>query len=1613
MRKWLVGLLAAGLCAASAWATTDVLTAGDFEATSSTYKDFSGVTKDSGAVYAGNSGKTSDGAIQLRSNNSNSGIVTTESGGTASKVTLAWNAATVDDREVSVYGSTDAYTAATDLYAAASQGTLLGSLKKGDGTTELEIEGEYAYIGLRSKSGALYLDSVEIEWAGGTPPVFSVKLDPAEDFEVFQGKSASITATVKGAQGDVTYSWSVNGTPIDLAGNVYTVDSTELGEYEVSVEVSDGVADPLSASVKYTVVEAPVVTGDVLTRDTTGVTGSQYKDWTATGDSGTKYAGNSAGGNTSIQLNTGSPKGIVITESAGSDVASVTVEWNDATADKRSIEIYGSADAYAGPADLYGDAKGTLLGTLAKGETTLAVPEGYPYVGILAKGGALYLTSVAFEFAGEAGLSVTLDKANGFTVDLGTADSITATAKNGVEPYTYAWTSDTPDLNGTGETLAIPATLAEGDYTVQVEVTDAESNKASKQIGFSVVAPLEPHAINIDVGIQNGTVTSDPVGEAVKGTQVKLTATATTEGYALKEMTVTYGETVLTFTASPATFEMPDEAVSVGAIFAEVKDYAELPFVAEDTPYSGPWKTATVSGMTSKGLGNDYTSGGAVGARLDDTGDWLQIKFQGTAGELSYGIKGNSLSEEKPSTFKVQESADGETWADLATFTTGDNLTGSTVGYTNEVSASSQFVRFFYEEKGAGNVGIYDVYISSGGPATFSIKLDPASYFEVEVGEEASIAATPKNAEGEVHYAWTVGGEPSGSDSAVLGLDTTAATEEIEVVCTATDGADTVATASVSYKVVVPAPKFAVNVALGIQNGTVTTDVSEAAEGDLVTVTATPADGYRLVEIIVNNGEVAVTGNTFVMPAQDVLVTATFEEKPPVTGDVLTNDDVGSQTSSYKDWTAEKESGAVYAGQTAGGSATNPCIQLRTTQNNSGIVMTKDSGQNVSSVTIEWNAQSAAERVVQVYGSTTPYSSPADLYGDAKGTLLGELTNGSGEVTVDVAAVGEFPYIGIRSKSGAIYLTSVAIDFGGAAGPSVSLSASATEVAVGEPVTITATAKNFSAEVEWSWTGNGTADGATFAVDTTVAGVYEVTATATAGEETASKSVTITVVAKFAVNVALGIQNGTVTTDVSEAAEGDPVTVTATPADGYRLVEIIVNNGEVAVSGNTFVMPAQDVLVTATFEEFEVPPYYFQFETGKPAANSYKDTDADVVNTGSTSDTVPTVNFTLQRAGRGGDEKDKFVGTYALRMGPTNEVPAFFYNTEAFSEDITAISFQYGIYGTDKCESFTVSTSADGADWTQLADLTADASADGLKTYTNDELPAGVRFIRFDATSTQKSNIRRINIDEIQLWTGAPSPKIVYSGETTIALGDSFEIIFGLLNYEGDFEWVLDSREGGSIAPDGLYTWEPTEAIDEVTIKVVARSGELDIATKEVTLTVTEPGPQPGEPAIVFGGDTQGVVGQVVNFTVTAVNMVNTDIYGGWLEHESLFDAPEGSDLSDAGVSQNFPNVSFMPDVAGDYVFYFNASEGDEYCEAKWTVTVTDEPAPGGPFQITGVRATSDGLVLTFAGEGTPAVLGTASLVAEPQEWTPVEGATVSGNSATVPMGAQNYITLK
>lgn len=176
MKKLLTFFLTALLAFSVGWAdeVTDVLNRELTGVTGTSYTNWSGKTSNSDAVYAGNSAG-GNSSIQLRTTNSNSGIITTASGGTVKKITVVWNGSTQQGRVLNVYGKNSAYSAATDLYSSNSQGTLITTLTKAAAngtsyTSEYTISGNYEYIGICSASGAMYLTSITIVWetSGGT-----------------------------------------------------------------------------------------------------------------------------------------------------------------------------------------------------------------------------------------------------------------------------------------------------------------------------------------------------------------------------------------------------------------------------------------------------------------------------------------------------------------------------------------------------------------------------------------------------------------------------------------------------------------------------------------------------------------------------------------------------------------------------------------------------------------------------------------------------------------------------------------------------------------------------------------------------------------------------------------------------------------------------------------------------------------------------------------------------------------------------------------------------------------------------------------------------------------------------------------------------------------------------------------------------------------------------------------------------------------------------------------------------------------------------------------------------------------------------------------------------
>lgn len=178
--KKLFSFVAAVLCAVSASAAVDVLTADLFPSKSTQeYANFTDVKVTSDAVYAGQTANK-DGAIQMRSKNSNSGIVSTTSSGKLVTISVEWATGNSSGRTVQVYGSNTPYTDATNLFGDKA-GDLLGTILLEGESTTVTVEGDYYYVGLRSANGAVFLKSISIEWDGSEAPEPTPDPEPDPD----------------------------------------------------------------------------------------------------------------------------------------------------------------------------------------------------------------------------------------------------------------------------------------------------------------------------------------------------------------------------------------------------------------------------------------------------------------------------------------------------------------------------------------------------------------------------------------------------------------------------------------------------------------------------------------------------------------------------------------------------------------------------------------------------------------------------------------------------------------------------------------------------------------------------------------------------------------------------------------------------------------------------------------------------------------------------------------------------------------------------------------------------------------------------------------------------------------------------------------------------------------------------------------------------------------------------------------------------------------------------------------------------------------------------------------------------------------------------------------
>ncbi len=330
----------------------------------------------------------------------------------------------------------------------------------------------------------------------------------------------------------------------------------------------------------------------------------------------------------------------------------------------------------------------------------------------------------------------------------------------------------------------------------------------------------------------------------------------------------------------------------------------------------------------------------------------------------------------------------------------------------------------------------------------------------------------------------------------------------------------------IAYSVLIPGENIS-------GSGSVVPDRTEAAEGDAVTLTATPADGYKVESVTVkgsNNNVVPVTDNgdgtyTFTMPGGNATVTATFVKK--VYSVLVSSENISGSGSVVPDRTEVAEGDTVT------------------------LTVTLGDGYKIESVTVK---------------DSNNKDVPVTDNGDGTYTF----TQPAGAVTVSATFVKEEP---VR------YTVIIP------ASDSGTVEASPTTAAAGDTVTLTVTPDD-GYKVESVTVKDST--GIDVPVTDNGDGTY------TFKQPAGAVTVTATFV-KEAYSVLIPSEDitgrGSVVTDRAEAAEGETVTLTITPERGYYLYSLKVldqDGNPVALTRTgrntyTFTQPAGGVTVKATF----------------------------------------------------------------------------------------------------------------------------------------------------------------------------------------------------------------------------------------------------------------------------------------------------------------------------------------------------------------------------------------------------------------------------------------------
>ncbi len=692
----LLALIGLGGGSASAEDVTDELTLSSLGITSSgtTYGSFTSSAFTSNAVYVGNAASNNGKCIQLRSKNNNSGIVATTSGGKLKSIIITFNSSTTSGRVVDVYGKSEAYTAASDLYSSSTQGTKIGSATYSTSAVTITPTADYEYIGIRSNDGALYIDKIEVVWGDASKTSTTLTFDSSEGRTYTVGatenltftNAATLSPTIEGAT--ITYESSNTAVAtVDASGTV-TVTPTAAGSTTITATYNgDDTYDGTSASYTITVSKAATTLTFADTEDKTfGLDATEGTTFTNAATLSPAVEGATItyeSSNTAVATVDESSGAVTVTTSAeGTATITATYAGNDSYAGSTASYTITVADqdvktwtySFSSKNDLNDST--TVYTFNEKSWTFTPTWKNSSYFGsVSSKGiqigsGNSPATSIVFSSSDFAGVIKSV------TVNASTANNATATIAVTVGGVSYgealSLTTSAADYEFMGEsggeiaiTLSQPST-SKALYvkSITVKYNETETAKTATKVVF---------ANGNQTFTQNTTAGS--TGEFTNVATVTLA-----DGTAIDGATVTY-------TSSDDDKALVDEKGYVVVDITELGTYTITATYASNDTYAGSSASYTITveedlGLTGAGTADDpYTVADALTIinkeKYSELGQGVYVKgiiskVVSTAPHATYGSLNYYVSDDGNDTITLY--VYGGLNADSAKFTSADEI---------------------------------------------------------------------------------------------------------------------------------------------------------------------------------------------------------------------------------------------------------------------------------------------------------------------------------------------------------------------------------------------------------------------------------------------------------------------------------------------------------------------------------------------------------------------------------------------------------------------------------------------------------------------------------------------------------------------------------------------------------------------------------------------------------------------------------------------------------------------------------------------------------------------------------------------------------------------------